>query len=178
MLVVLMFVCAPTPASAVTIAELQAMIASLTAQLNILLAQQNNSGLTLTASTDSYNEINLKATFDPNKVDPISVTLRAVCPSGIFLFYGESGINLCNSDINMDSAGLGIYKKILKFNNSSGVDRTVDFKAFTNGNISSTNYALTSVIIPSNTSQTATSTGVVSFVERPTLMWMLELKIF
>ena len=38
--VLLMFVCTPTSASAATIAELQAMIASLTAQLNILLSQQ------------------------------------------------------------------------------------------------------------------------------------------
>jgi peptidoglycan hydrolase-like protein with peptidoglycan-binding domain len=47
MLVALMFVCAPTPAFAVTIAELQAMIASLTAQLNVLVGLQNGSGGTI-----------------------------------------------------------------------------------------------------------------------------------
>ena len=151
------------------IAKLQAMIVELVAQLNILLARQNNSGLALTASVDSYGEVNLKATFDPNKIDPISVTLRAVCPAGVFLYYGESGINLCNSDLNMDSVGSGAYKKIFKFHNSSNVSQKVDFKAFTNGNVNSTNYASASVIIPSDINTTATSTGRVSFVERPTL---------
>lgn len=50
MIVVAMFVVAPTPARAVTIAELQAMIAQLTAQLNALLSQQNS-----TPSTDIIN---------------------------------------------------------------------------------------------------------------------------
>jgi len=40
MIVMAVFISAPTPARAITIAELQAMIASLTAQLNVLLAKQ------------------------------------------------------------------------------------------------------------------------------------------
>lgn len=44
MIVAMMFLATPTPARAVTISELQALIASLTAQLNSLIALQNGSG--------------------------------------------------------------------------------------------------------------------------------------
>jgi len=75
MLVALMFVCAPTPASAVTIAELQAMIASLTAQLNVLLAQQTpvpptqiiNPTSTSTGLVSFVERPTLKLVYDKNK---------------------------------------------------------------------------------------------------------------
>jgi hypothetical protein len=56
MMVVAMLALAPTVTHAVTIAELQAMIAQLTAQLNVLISQQQ------TSTSASTNIINPTAT--------------------------------------------------------------------------------------------------------------------
>jgi len=122
MLVVLMFVCAPTPASAVTIAELQAMIASLTAQLNVLLTQQTpvpptqiiNPTSTSTGLVSFVERPTFKIAYDKNKNESrlegsattyIQAGENDILLNNIYLLYKDQN----GRNINTNDAGRYFY---------------------------------------------------------------------
>ncbi len=151
--------------ASMNIAQLQALLQQLIAQLNVLIAaQQNNSGLTLTATRDPYGEVNIKAVVDPKKLNPVSVKLLTNCPPSVYAYWGESGKDLCNNAVEMDFAGIVTYKKVLKFNNYSGSDQTVNFKVVVSGKPAGAE-ASTSVLIPSNTVNQAVQPIIIKNVQ-------------
>jgi hypothetical protein len=122
MLVLLMFVCAPTPASAVTVAELQAMIASLTAQLNAMLAQQTpvpptqiiNPTSTSTGLVSFVERPTFKIAYDKNKNESrlegsattyIQAGENDILLNNIYLLYKDQN----GRNINTNDAGRYFY---------------------------------------------------------------------
>ncbi|MEI8338230.1 MAG: Ser-Thr-rich GPI-anchored membrane family protein [bacterium] len=146
------------------------LLQQLQLQLQTLLAQQGNGGTTNsdlklnspTFAADGSVHVNA-AVNSVNSVQTnalTSVTLFVQCPNNVHAYWGESGIELCNSNVNMDQIGeWGTYQKVFKFNNYSGSDQTVRFTATSKPNTATKSV---SILIPSNTS-TQTQPFIVTF---------------